>query len=185
MTTVFLDCETLGLHRAAPVWEFAALRIADDGTESAREHFQILHNPNRCGIHWPSTLPQKFFEDYVDRYDPSTALEPGEAAHRIAAIVDGKATIAGSNPAFDMERITDLLDEFEITPDWHYHPLDVPTLALGWLAVMDGTPPRPWKSDELSYAVGVDPADYERHTALGDVLWTHDLYRAVTGGGVW
>lgn len=184
-STVFLDTECLGLHRAAPIWEFAALRIEADGSESAREHFQIQHNPNLCGIHWPSTLPEQFFTDYVDRYDPATALTQREAADRIAAIVDGKATIAGSNPGFDMERLTDLLDEFDITPGWHYHPLDVPTMALGWLSAVDEAPPRPWKSDALSRSMYVDPADYERHTALGDVLWTRDLYRAVTGGGVW
>ena len=185
MTTVFLDTETLGLHRSAPIWEFAAIRIADDGTEVAREHFQILHNPNLCGIHWPSTLPEEFFADYVDRYDPSTALEPGEASRRIAAIVDGRATIAGSNPAFDMERITDLLDEHGIEPGWHYHPLDVPTIALGWIAALDGAPSRPWKSDELSRLAGIDPALYTRHTAMGDCVWSLDLYAAVTGGEVW
>ena len=186
MTTVFLDTETLGLHRSAPIWEFAAVRIADDGTEADREHFQILHNPNLCGIHWPSTLPEEFFEDYVDRYDPSTALEPGEASRRIAAIVDGKTTIAGSNPAFDMERITDLLDDHGITPGWHYHPLDVPTMAIGYLTAWRGiTPPRPWKSDELSNLAGIDPACYRRHTAMGDVEWSLALYSEITDGEIW
>lgn len=186
MTTTFLDTETLGLHRAAPIWEFAAIRIESDGTESAREHFQIHHNPNLCGIHWPSTLPEQFFADYVERYDPDKALDPYHAAGRIAKIVDGKATIAGSNPGFDMERITDLLDEFDIIPDWHYHPLDVPTMALGWLSARVTTPmlARPWKSDEISREAGIEPLDYERHTALGDVLWTRDLYASICRG-VW
>lgn len=185
MTTVFLDTECLGLHRAAPIWEFAAIRIEDDGTESAREHFQIQHNPNLCGIHWPSTLPEQLFADYVNRYKPEAALTQHDAAHRIAAIVAGNATIAGSNPGFDMERLADLLDEFDITPGWHYHPLDVPTIALGWLAAIDGVPPRPWKSDALSCAVYVEPSDFARHTAAGDVEWSLALYRAVTGGEVW
>lgn len=179
MTTVFLDTETLGLPRVAPIWEFAAIRVDDDGTEVAREHFQILHNPNLCGTHWPSTLPDEFFEDYVDRYDPSTALEPGEAARRIAAIVDGRATIAGSNPGFDMERITDLLDEYGLEPGWHYHPLDVPTIVVGWLSARGELMPRPWKSDALSAAAGIDPNEFDRHTALGDVLWARALHGAV------
>lgn len=186
VTTVFLDTETLGLDRAAPVWEFAAIRVNDNGIEEARQHFQIQHNPNLCGTHWPSTLPEKFFADYVDRYDVHTALPPKVAAGRIADIVDGRPTIAGSNPGFDMERLGDLLDEYGLTPGWHYHPLDVPTMALGWLAARPTAPMlvKPWKSDAISLEAGVDPANYERHTAMGDAQWCRDLY-TVVGGGVW
>ena len=102
MTTVFLDCETLGLDRHAPIWEFAAIRIEDDGAESAREHFQILHDPNAHGINWLATLPEWFQRDYAARFKASTALTPAEAAHRVSKIVAGQAVIAGSNPGFDM-----------------------------------------------------------------------------------
>ena len=106
------------------------------------------------------------------------------AAERVAAIVKDGAIIAGSNPAFDMERLLILMQRNRFgVPGWHYHPCDVPTMALGWLARGDGPLSRPWKSDALSRAVGVDPDDYARHTALGDVLWTRDLYDTIMGGG--
>jgi len=37
----------------------------------------------------------------------------------------------------------------------------------------------PWKSEALSRAVGVDPRDFDRHTALGDALWARAIYSAV------
>lgn len=186
VTTVFLDTETLGLDRRAPIWEFAAIRIEDNGRESAREHFQIRHEPRRFGIDWVATLPDWFQRDYQARYRRETALDMADAAPRIAEIVAAGAFIAGSNPAFDMERLADLLAEFDIQPGWHYHPLDVPTMAVGWLSVrLQRTPPRPWKSNELSALVGVDPDDYKRHTAMGDVEWCRDLYESITDGETW
>ncbi|MBU8832366.1 exonuclease domain-containing protein [Mycolicibacterium goodii] len=184
MTTVFLDTETLGVDAGAPIWEFAAIRVNDTGSEVAREHFTIKHDPQRFGVDWLSTLPESFAADYRARYDAGQALLRLDAAVRIAQIVDDGAVIAGSNPAFDMERIGELLTPFGIVPRWQYHPLDVPTLAAGWLAGRGEPIARPWKSNAVSAAAGVNPADYERHTALGDVLWTRDLYEAVAGG-VW
>lgn len=181
MTTVFLDTETLGLSRRTPIWEFAAIRIEDDGSLSAREHFQIIHDPTLAD----PDLPQWFRDDYEQRYNPADAVPPELAADAIAEIVRDGAVIAGSNPAFDMEKLTDLLGRFGIVPTWHYHPCDVPTMALGWLAAGAQLIPRPWKSDALSRAVGINPADFDRHTALGDVEWTWDLYVAITGGDVW
>ena len=37
------------------------------------------------------------------------------------------------------------------------------------------------KSNQLSLAVGVDPDDYDRHTALGDCRWAKAIYQAVIG----
>lgn len=37
----------------------------------------------------------------------------------------------------------------------------------------------PWKSEDLSRAVGVNPDDFERHSALGDARWAKAIYEAV------
>ena len=39
----------------------------------------------------------------------------------------------------------------------------------------------PWKSDDLSAALGVTVSDEDRHTALGDAKWAMRIYDAVTG----
>lgn len=190
MTTVFLDTETLGLDRMAPIWEFAAIRMEDDGTESAREHFQIRHNPS----FWLAKLQAEapwFAKDYTERYDGDAAVWEWEAARKVRDIVQGGALIAGSNPGFDMERLLILMQRNGIgVPGWHYHPHDIPSMATGWLAARGLLIPRPWKSNALSSAVGINPSAFERHTAMGDVEWTLDLYTAMVGtsnltGGVW
>lgn len=179
MSTVFLDTETMGLARKAPIWEFAAVRIEDDGSLSSREHFQIVHDPTLADPDYP----QWCRDDYEARYHPSDAVPPELAAHAIAEIVRDDAVIAGSNPGFDMEKLTDLLGRYDLVPGWHYHPHDVPTMAVGWLAGQGRPIARPWKSDAVSVACGIDPADYDRHTAMGDVEWTWDLYIRI--GGTW
>ncbi len=43
----------------------------------------------------------------------------------------------------------------------------------------------PWSSDDLSRAVGVEPApESERHTAMGDARWAQRVYDMVTTGRV-
>ena len=40
----------------------------------------------------------------------------------------------------------------------------------------------PWKSDDLSAALGITVSEDERHTALGDARWAMRIYDAVMGG---
>lgn len=39
----------------------------------------------------------------------------------------------------------------------------------------------PWKSNDLSRAVGVNPDHFDRHSALGDARWAKAIYEAVMG----
>jgi hypothetical protein len=58
---------------------------------------------------------------------------------------------------------------------WHYHLIDVEALIAGRLAIAP-----PWKSDDLSRAIGVEPpSDQDRHTAIGDARWVKQMYEAV------
>lgn len=163
----------LGLDRIAPIWEFAAVRVTADGQEVARDEFQIRHDPERGGIDWLNRpdFPAFFREDYKRRYDFRHALTRTEAAELVATIVEGGATVSGSNPAFDMERLGDLLGACGVTPGWYYHPKDIPNVVEGFLLARGELPASPLKSDALSLALGVDPADFARHTAMGDVEW--------------
>lgn len=182
-----LDTETLGLDRDAPIWDFAAVRIDPAGTVVAREEFLILHEPGD----WVDQLPEQFRADYRARYWAEFAARPSEAALHIAGITDG-AVVAGSNPSFDTERLAILLHGNGFEPGWHYHPLDIPSMALGALAHSvaassfydpdsDGPIDAPWKSDQLSRRIGVNPGDYARHTAAGDVAWCVAQWQAMTG----
>jgi hypothetical protein len=113
--------------------------------------------------------------------------------------------LAGAVVSFDAERLWKLLRANGECPMWHYHLIEVEALAAGWVAAqcigqandgksrgtipvsvdgkiidnINGRPP--WKSDSLSRAVGVEPDDFDRHTALGDARWAKAIYEAVMG----
>jgi hypothetical protein len=200
---VFVDTETLGLHRKAPIWEFAALRRDAETGAECELHLFIDHSPGK----WLIGLPQEFAVDYWYRY--STAVQQGNvtpadrAAQMINEFMHGRPHIIGAVPSFDTERLARLLRKAGIAePPWHYHLIDIENVVLGYLhgvvaravdeARMRGEDPEPalvnrqlkfpLKSDELSCAVGVLPELYARHTAMGDVKWCAAQWDAITGG---
>lgn len=164
---VFLDTETLGLHPDAPIWEFAAIRRdGTNGTEYTTA-ITIMHDPGD----WLEDLADQFLDDYGNRYIAEEAWCERAAASAIDAATAG-AIIIGCNPGFDIERLAKLLRRNGIEPSWHYHPIDSASVAIGYLSALGKLPYNNlWKSDVLSARIGVDPAKYDRHTALGDVWW--------------
>lgn len=162
----FLDTDTLGLDPDAPIWEFACIRTTQTG--SVYSEFTIAHDPQD----WIDTLPPQFQQDYRDRYDPRLSISPDYAVAQID-IMTRDAIIVGCNPSFDVDsrRLAGLLRRYGVEPGWHYHPLDTASMALSWLWARGVHPPQPWKSDQLSRLIGVDPAQFDRHTAMGDAQW--------------
>jgi hypothetical protein len=176
---VFMDTETLGLDPEAPVWEFAAIRRTPEGAET-EFHCFIDHYP----LPWFNQLPESFQLDYQARYVPSLAITHWQAAE-VVRNATSKAHVIGAVPSFDTTRLWKLLEHaspgFSSEP-WHYHLVDVENMVVGYLASKGQVLQPPWKSDELSRAVGVDPEQFDRHTAMGDVLWVKAQYDAVMGG---
>lgn len=195
---VFIDTETLGLDPSAPIWEFAAVRRFENGNTDRTEFF-IRHQPEPWATQFKTEAPA-LYEDYAARYNVTDALDEQSAAYMIH-MVTRYAVVIGCNPSFDTERLASLLRRNGIEPAWHYRPVCVSTLAYGWLngvaaravdeSLMIGETPDPelvhreqtlpWSSDEVSRALGVDPDQYARHTALGDVLWTIAQYDKIMG----
>lgn len=185
---VFLDTETTGLHPLNDqVWEVAAIRREPDGTE-ASWHLLVDHAPPG-----EDYLSSDFAADYLARYDPERAVVRAVAVDRMRRLFRGRAHMVGAVPSFDAERLGVMrrLAGFDEPDPWHYHLIDVENLAVGYLAgrASNGDldaglalPGRPWDSELLSRAVGVDPDQFARHTAMGDVLWAKAIYDAVMGG---
>lgn len=187
----FLDTETLGLDINSPIWEVAAIRRRavdqEDGLFESGEppyieetlHLFIQHDPDG----WLDDLPDEFAADYRARYDDEKAFSRQGAAHSIASFLGGRPHIVGAVPSFDTQRIShQLLAPRGIVDPWHYHLIDVENVVVGYLAAKGEMIPPPWKSDQLSAAVGVDPEGFDRHTAMGDVRWTMAQWDAVMGG---
>jgi len=114
-------------------------------------------------------------------------------AEAFAALTRG-AHLVGAVISFDEERLRRLLRANGECPMWHYHLVDVEAMAAGWIGHLDSTgdiehaawgyvddAEPPWDSTNLSLAVGVDPEQFDRHTALGDARWARAIYDALAG----
>lgn len=175
----FVDTETLGLHPNAPIWEFAAIRRSPNpvGWTEDTLHFFIQHEPEP----WIDTLHEQFAADYRGRYDETVAFCPSSAARAITSFL-ADTNVVICNPAFDDPRLAALLRRNGFEPSWHYHPDDISSLAKGYLAARGELSAPPWKSEQLSIALGVNPADYDRHTAMGDTQWVRAQWDTIMGG---
>lgn len=192
---VFLDTETTTLAlKPSVIWEVAAKVWLPSG-EFEEYHRFVQHDRDLLD------LPPAFLADYEERYDRVNAIDPVLFAEEIEDLFNRarsstgeKPHLVGMVPDFDAYRIRAALERARLLlpgqdAPWHHHLVDVEALTVGYLAAnqrYSGDPVRvphpPWRSDDVSHAAGVDPADYERHTAMGDVLWAEALYRKVMFG---
>jgi hypothetical protein len=175
----FVDTETTGLHPDYhQIWEVALL-LEDQGTTT--EHVWQL--PVDLGRADPMALGIGRFHE---RRTVAEALSaPSTFAREFSHLTAG-AHLVGAVISFDEERLRRLLRREHQCPMWHYHLIDVEALAAGWIAATNGTHGTlagrlPWKSDYLSQVVGVNPDDFDRHSALGDARWARAIYQAVMG----
>jgi hypothetical protein len=120
------------------------------------------------------------------------------------------AHLAGAVVSFDADVLGTRMRANGICPSWHYHLIDCEALAVGWMngrrsrqnEIVDGYPlenegrpapglvrwdspgpwevPLPWKSRDLTAALGVVVPAEDEHTALGDARWARATYDAVT-----
>ncbi|WP_029924029.1 3'-5' exonuclease [Nocardia otitidiscaviarum] len=186
---VFLDTETDGVHPDRKVWEAAMIRRDDTGSRAVEFFIEIdLSTADPFGLKVGGFYDRHPLGRYLSGLDArasGSALRPSDAAHMIARWTHG-AHIVGAVPNFDTEVLANLLRAHGLTPAWHYHLIDVESLAVGWLhrkaEPFPAGIPLPWKSDELSRACGVEPpTEDERHTAMGDARWAQRLYDRITG----
>jgi hypothetical protein len=196
-TIAFLDLETSGLDpQQHDWWEAAIIRRAPDGTETTHLWQRALTE-----LHLAQAADPKALE--IGRYWERRAVPAGayaadmlpdepkplnhtELAGQLRDVLDG-AIIVGSNPGFDLSFLTLWLD----ASPWHYRPVDIATLAAGYVQGLaagtqypsDEVLRVPYSSRDLSRAVGVQPPGPDTaHTALGDATWARDVYDAVARG---
>ncbi len=198
----FVDCETTGLdpdHHE--IWEVGLITpvVGATGAEDGWNE-QIWQLPVDLSKADPMALN-------IGRFHDRRLLGIDLVPLAVFAAEFARDTrglhLAGACVSFDAERLWQLLRNNGECPMWHYHLIDVEGLAAGYLtgqftaiqecgANPDADGPTqeeamlaipPWNSGDLSRAVGVEPDDFDRHTALGDARWAKAIYEAVMGGG--
>lgn len=196
---VFLDCETTSLSPFAYVWEFAGIRV-DSATGTRVEKHLFLGDLDLTHADPAALRIGQFYERHPDAmaFTPTgenpkpraMAHSSRTAAREIARLCQG-ATVVGSNPSFDTERLGRLLRRHGIAPTWNYRPIDVHTLMAAHLALTDPTCTSlaNWadtKTDQMAEWLEVEPAGHARHTALGDAQWCERIWNriaSITEGG--
>lgn len=196
----FVDIETTSLDdRTGEVWEIGIIDRTP-GQDDVEHLWQVRPTLRHAD---PKSLEiNRYYERSVLRDSlPGAAAKltgagtyveaPARApAYHLAELLTG-AHVVGGNPSFDHRFLRAFLAEHGETWMAHYHLIDVQVLALGWLygiAAGSGLDERmaptglPWRSTDLYRAVGINPDDYEAHTALGDARLVRDVFDAVTGG---
>lgn len=182
----FMDCETDGVHPDRKVWEIAIIRREPDGTETEWQAFvEIdLSTADPFGLRVGKFYGRHPFGRFIAHGDDrglGDSLLPTQAAIKVAQLTHG-AHLVAATPNFDAEVFDHLLRSNGLVPAWHYHLIDIGVLALGALAAKGEVFRPPYKSDELTEALGVELAtDEERHTAMGDTRWVRRVYDAVMG----
>lgn len=175
----FIDTETLGLdpdHN--PVWEVGLI------LDGAEREWHIGVTNRELALAHPKALEISRFEE---RYGKTRAVDsPADFCRDLYNLIPSGCHLAGAVISFDEERLRRLLWKHGYSPRWHYHLIDVEALAAGYLAhgyKHPGDSPHrpPWNSDELSQCVGVEPDQFDRHTALGDARWAKAIYDRVMG----
>ena len=85
------------------------------------------------------------------------------------------ATLVGACPWFDDTMLAHAWRHSVNDRPWHYHLVDIETLAAGWV----GAGPPPWRYGDLLAKLGVDDPETGKHTAAGDVQVVVQAYAKV------
>jgi hypothetical protein len=181
MITVFIDTETTSLRPDRRAWDIGLIRRDSDGKEVERQWFIPMPELDLGNADLIALKIGRFYDrhpqarvdvetDWPDWMDESEVLEEVEVLTR-------GATIVGAVPNFDTEVLATRMRWHDICPSWHYHLVDVETLAAGALKMAP-----PWSFDEVLAAYGLTYDEADRHTALGNARMARDLYDAVLGG---
>lgn len=187
---VFYDTETTGLDEDRDeIWEIGSLSVDLTDWTVKTDVVHVMHHRARVAL-----MPEKFRLDHDKRYGRLTGvpvLSKAEAGFHVNRLFAGhKVHLIGCSPEFDTVRTRALLRAADsrggVNLPWHYHLQDLEQLVAGFLRakalfgavglterkyLLQLTSYLPQQSDEMSRALGVEPDDFDRHTALGDCEW--------------
>lgn len=178
MKICFIDTETTSLRHDRRAWEIGIITRDDDGKDTEHSWFVDADDLDLGNADLSSLKIGRFYDRHPQaRLDDSTEDREFDNESSILLEVEPLlrgATIVGAVPNFDTEVLGARMREYGICPSWHYHLIDIETLAAGALRQ-----PPPWGFDDILATYGLVYDEADRHTALGDARMVRDLYDAV------
>lgn len=182
----FVDCETSGLN--PEMHDLYEIGLILDPTEEAHpdaEEITWWVRPDLAKADPTALRIGRYYERRPYAGDDQRFSDGADVAQVLAECLDGRHLV-GAVPSFDAAFLERFLRRHGQCPTWHYHLICVEALAAGFLAAKGAVPRAqaqpPWDSSALSELVGVNPGQFDRHTALGDARWARAIYQAVMGG---
>lgn len=201
---IAMDTETTGLDpRTERVWEIAMIDI-----DTQAEQVYTIQPPQQVvdDMH-PKAAEVNRYHERTSAEDWNWDIGDGISWGAFKGVFEDlynwlhEAHVLGAVPDFDTRFLDSMFRLYEMPiPRWHYHLIDIETMAFGWLhgrsaqaeaewkaenELITATRPKitlPWDSDELSAACGIHPPDgAHRHTALGDARWVASWWYRLTG----
>lgn len=177
MTLVFLDTETTSLRHDRRAWEIGLIVRRDGHPDHEQSWFIGVDDLDLGNADLNSLKIGRFYDRHPQvnggRGDGWMVYDEEDPLVQVEALTRG-ATIVGAVPNFDTEVLGARMRAHGICPSWHYHLVDVETLAAGALRK-----PPAWGFDDLLKEFGLVYDEADRHTALGDARMVRDLYDAV------
>jgi len=168
---VWADSETTSLAPTRRIWEFAAIKGAEEQVWVVADVDLELADPKSLE-----------FGDFYQRHpvwgEPppgSRVVDEATAAREINGFVAG-ATMVTAIPEFDLVPLAAMMRRHGLEPSWHYRTRCVESFVAGCLAEDAGG------LQDCVRALGLDPADYAGHTALGDARMFRDCWLMVRTG---
>ena len=192
---VFIDTETTSLRPDRRAWEIGMIVRDPDLPDAEHQWFVDVQDLDMANADLFSLRVGRFYERHPEmKYaDPVQAIYAGDVGKSVSERVALEAVeqftrgahLVGAVVNFDADVLSARMRGHGILPSWHYHLIDIEALAVGYLAAGGAEITLPWKSDDLTARVGVEPTpDGDKHTALGDARWamkTYDKIMAHTG----
>lgn len=183
---VFLDTETTSLRPERQAWEVGL--IVRDPNQPDVEHswFVQLNDLNMSAADLTSLNIGGFYQrhpamkpgpgEMIDKAKTGQLIAPEYTVMRQVEELTRNAIIIGAVPNFDTETLAHTMRSYAYLPAWHYHLVDVETLAAGFLGLQP-----PWSFDFVLTEFGLRYDETERHTALGDARMARNLYDRIMG----
>jgi DNA polymerase III epsilon subunit-like protein len=178
---VFIDTETTSLRPDRRAWEIGLIVRRAGVAQVDHEYSWLIaaEDLDLGNADYNSLKIGKFYDRHPYAVGAATmgqtVVSEYEALNSVESLTRG-TILVGAVPNFDADVLGARMRAHDILPSWHYHLVDVETLAAGALGLAP-----PWDFDAILARCGLAYVESDRHTALGDARMARSVYDYILG----